>query len=40
MQIPRPPRKDFYRLMNKERTVLRFGCCLLEGAASLSPTDR
>jgi hypothetical protein len=43
MQIPRPPRKDFYKLMNKDKAVLRFVCRLVEhtGASNshLSATD-
>ena len=43
MQIPRPPRKDFYKLMNKDKAVLRFVCRLVEHSGALtsrlSPTD-
>jgi hypothetical protein len=40
-QIPKPPRQDVYKLINKEKTVLRFSCCMVEGPVSqLSQTDR
>lgn len=44
LQIPRPPRKDFYKLMNKDKIVMRFACRLVdhsEGPSSrLTSTDR
>ncbi|CAL8469429.1 g8970 [Coccomyxa elongata] len=32
--IPRPPRKDFYKLMNKDKAVLRFVCRLVEASGA------
>lgn len=34
LQIPRPPRKDFYKLMNKDKAVLRFVCRLVEASGA------
>lgn len=31
LQVPTAPKRDLFRLMNKERIVLRFRCRLLEG---------
>ncbi len=40
-QVPRPPRKDFYKLMNRDRIVLRFAVRLVETPGyPLSETDR
>ena len=39
--MPRPPRKDFYKLMNRDRIVLRFAVRLVETPGyPLSETDR
>jgi EF-hand domain-containing protein 1 len=41
--IPRAPRKDLYKLMNKDRVVLRFKCCFVDVGTSplaLSDADR
>ena len=41
MQVPKPPKKDFYKLMNKDKIILRFGCRFVETAThKLSPADR
>ena len=41
MQVPRPPRKDFYKLMNQDHIVLRFACRLVETpGCTLSESDR
>ena len=40
-QVPRPPRKDFYKLMSRDRIVLRFAVRLVETPGyPLSKTDR
>ncbi len=40
-QVPRPPRKDFYKLMNRDRIVLRFAVRLVDTPGyPLSETDR
>ena len=40
-QVPRPPRKDFYKLMNRDRIVLRFAVRLVAApGCPLSETDR
>ena len=40
-QVPRPPRKDFYKLMNRDHIVLRFACRLVEApGCTLSESDR
>lgn len=39
--VPKPPKKDFYKLMNKDKIILRFGCRFVETAThKLSPADR
>ena len=41
VQVPKPPKKDFYKLMNKDKIILRFGCRFVETAThKLSPADR
>ena len=41
LQVPRPPRKDFYKLMSRDHIVLRFAIRLDATAGySLSETDR
>ena len=41
MQVPRPPRKDFYKLMNRDHIVLRFACRLVDApGCTLSESDR
>lgn len=41
MQVPRPPKKDFYKLMNRDRIVLRFAARLVETPGyTPSETDR
>lgn len=40
-QVPRPPRKDFYKLMNRDHIVLRYAIRLVTTTGySLSETDR
>jgi len=40
-QVPRPPRKDFYKLMNRDHIVLRYAIRLVATTGySLSETDR
>ena len=39
--LPRPPRKDIYKLVQKHRIVLRFRCRFMEtGSHRLAPADR
>ena len=41
LQIPKAPRKDFYKLMNKDKIVLRFGTRFVETSThQLSSSDR
>lgn len=39
--VPKAPRKDLYKLMNKDRVVLRFKCRFVETSSlALSDADR
>ncbi len=41
LQVPKPPRKDFYKLMNKDKIVLRFSTRFVETPThQLSSSDR
>ncbi|KAK9810289.1 hypothetical protein WJX72_008124 [[Myrmecia] bisecta] len=39
--VPKPPKRDFYKLMNKDKIILRFGCRFVEtDTHKLSTADR
>ena len=41
VQVPKPPKKDFYKLMNKDKIVLRFSTRFVETPThQLSSSDR
>ncbi len=41
LQVPKPPKKDFYKLMNKDKIVLRFSTRFVETPThQLSSSDR
>lgn len=41
LQVPKPPKKDFYKLMNKDKIVLRFSTRFVETSThQLSSSDR
>ena len=41
VQVPKPPKKDFYKLMNKDKIVLRFSTRFVETPThQLGSSDR